>query len=143
MPLSGLKPRSDSARIRNMLSEIEAALEKGASREDVWKTLKEEQGLTVTFDGFCKALQRARARISKQSTGVGTQAASRNVKTQVAALSDSPKEVSSTVRKGKENSESAGDQAPASPINKDRIRTAKDFMPVRNMDFSDLDDKYK
>jgi hypothetical protein len=60
MPLSRLKPKSDSAVVRNMLAEIEAALSAGVAREAIWKTLCEEQGLSISFDGFAKALFRAR-----------------------------------------------------------------------------------
>src|SRR5260370_32219153 len=72
MPLSSLKPRSDSAIVRNMLTEIEAALTAGASREDVWKTLRDEEGLSSSFQSFAKALMRARQ--SKQAKPSGAPA---------------------------------------------------------------------
>lgn len=135
MPLSGLTPRSDSARIRNMLDEIEDALAKGASREDVWKTLQAEHGLTVSFDGFCKALQRARARRAASDTPKSApskqpQASGKNIKAEDAQPDRAP-----TLE---ENSEVV---KPSSA--KDKIRTSKDFKHVREMDFSELDDKYK
>lgn len=139
MPLSGLTPRSDSARIRNMLDEIENALSKGASREDVWKTLKAEQGLTVTFDGFCKALQRARARrLKTEKPDAHLPAKQTPQSNEVTSKSLVP-----PTNNGEETvKEDGGDDVPPS-TSKDRIRTSKDFKQIRDMDFSELDDKYK
>lgn len=136
MPLSGLTPRSDSARIRNMLDEIEDALTKGASREDVWKTLQAEHGLTVSFDGFCKALQRARARRAASD------------KPKAAASKQAPQASGNKAKAEDAQPDSAPKQEEKSEVvkpssTKDKIRTSKDFKHVREMDFSELDDKYK
>ena len=130
MPLSRLKPRSDSALVRNMLGEIEAALTAGASREDVWETLKNEHGMTIGFNGFCKALMRARAARQERA---GTPAAT-----------TPPLPRPGNNRQGKEvdcaiqNDEPTPPEAPL----KGRIVTSSDFEKVHSMDFSDLDDKY-
>ncbi|MGF6613096.1 hypothetical protein OKW45_008084 [Paraburkholderia sp. WSM4175] len=60
MDFSNLKPKSESSVIRNMLVEIEVALGRGVTRQQVFEAIKAEHGLTMGFDGFCKALQRAR-----------------------------------------------------------------------------------
>jgi hypothetical protein len=125
MPLSRIKPRSDSALVRNMLGEIEAALTAGASREDVWETLKNEHGMTIGFNGFCKALMRARAARQERA---GTPAATRPVN------NGQGKEVDCAIQ----NDEPTPPEAPL----KGRIVTSSDFEKVHSMDFSDLDDKY-
>lgn len=65
MSLSNLKPRSDSAVVRNHMAEIEEALARGASRKDVYEALKTDHDLTLTFGAFTKALYRARTRTKK------------------------------------------------------------------------------
>jgi len=130
MPLSRLKPRSDSALVRNMLGEIEAALTAGASREDVWETLKNEHGMTIGFNGFCKALMRARA--------------ARQERARTPAATTPPLPRPGNNGQGKEvdcaiqNDEPTPPEAPL----KGRIVTSSDFEKVHSMDFSDLDDKY-
>lgn len=132
MPLSRIKPRSDSALVRNMLGEIEAALTAGASREDVWETLKNEHGMTIGFNGFCKALMRARATRQERA---GT----------LASITPPPprpqsdgkeKDVDCTIQKDESRSSTT-----AAPL-KGRIVTSSDFEKIHGMDFSDLDDKY-
>ena len=130
MPLSRLKPRSDSALVRNMLGEIEAALTAGASREDVWKTLKEEHGMGIGFNGFCKALMRARAARQERA---GTPAATTPPLPRP-GNNGQGKEVDCAIQ----NDEPTPPEAPL----KGRIVTSSDFEKVHSMDFSDLDDKY-
>jgi hypothetical protein len=60
MKTDDFKPRSDAIRVRNNLDAIEAALAKGASRQDVYEWLKNETGLTLTFKAFATALRRQR-----------------------------------------------------------------------------------
>ncbi|SED41649.1 hypothetical protein SAMN05216178_7072 [Pseudomonas saponiphila] len=130
MPLSRIKPRSDSALVRNMLGEIEAALTAGASREDVWETLKNEHGMTIGFNGFCKALMRARAARQERA---GTPAATTPPLPRP-GNDGQGKEVDCAIQ----NEEPTPPEAPL----KGRIVTSSDFEKVHSMDFSDLDDKY-
>ena len=130
MPLSRIKPRSDSALVRNMLGEIEAALTAGASREDVWETLKNEHGMTIGFNGFCKSLMRARAARQERA---GTPAATTPPLPRP-GNNGQGKEVDCAIQ----NDEPTPPEAPL----KGRIVTSSDFEKVHSMDFSDLDDKY-
>ena len=132
MPLSRLKPRSDSALVRNMLGEIEAALTAGASREDVWETLKNEHGMTIGFNGFCKALMRARAARQERA---GTPAATTPPLPRP-GNNGQGKEVDCAIQNDEPTPPEAG-----APL-KGRIVTSSDFEKVHSMDFSDLDDKY-
>lgn len=135
MPLSQLKPKSDSAVVRNMLGEIETALSIGASRESIWKMLCEEQGLTLTFEGFVKALWRAR-RSHEHPTLLQSQLKSWNLAhrlRQVARLNDFS---------GRKNQE-ASDKPQDAAAKRNRIKTTRDFESVHSMDFSEFDDKFK
>lgn len=60
MPLTNIKPRSDSAVVRNLLDDIEQAIDNGASRQEIYESIKAEHQLTLSFNGFCVALKRAR-----------------------------------------------------------------------------------
>lgn len=141
MPLSGIRPNSDSAVVRNKLAEIEAALEAGASRERVYEVLKEEHGLSFNFNAFCQALKRARAKkrparpgqVTGTGTGQGVDCAIQ--KTDCAIQTQN---VDSTIQP------ESSDTAPT-PVNvkPGRIMTRKDFAEVHDLDFSNLDDKYK
>ncbi|WP_193061081.1 hypothetical protein [Halomonas sp. 3A7M] len=55
-----LDTRNDSAKVRILLPEIEAELEAGAKRPEIYAALKSKHGLTLTYDGFLSALKRAR-----------------------------------------------------------------------------------
>ena len=132
MPLSRLKPRSDSALVRNMLGEIEAALTAGASREDVWETLKNEHGMTIGFNGFCKALMRARAARQERA---GPPAATTPPLPRLESGGQG-NDVDGAIQKAESTPPEAG-----APL-KGRIVTSSDFEKVHTMDFSDLDDKY-
>ncbi|EPJ6193489.1 hypothetical protein L4Z44_006280 [Pseudomonas aeruginosa] len=113
-----------------MLGEIEAALTAGASREDVWETLKNEHGMTIGFNGFCKALMRARAARQERA---GTPAATTPPLPRP-GNNGQGKEVGCAIQ----NDEPTPPEAPL----KGRIVTSSDFEKVHSMDFSDLDDKY-
>ncbi|MFB6404081.1 MULTISPECIES: StaA [Pseudomonas] len=113
-----------------MLGEIEAALTAGASREDVWETLKNEHGMTIGFNGFCKALMRARAARQERA---GTPAATTPPLPRP-GNDGQGKEVDCAIQ----NEEPTPPEAPL----KGRIVTSSDFEKVHSMDFSDLDDKY-
>lgn len=52
--------RSETARLRDIFSDVEAALNKGVRREAVLKLLH-EKGFTMTMASFKSALQRIRA----------------------------------------------------------------------------------
>ncbi|ELC0918864.1 hypothetical protein RSZ15_005654 [Pseudomonas aeruginosa] len=113
-----------------MLGEIEAALTAGASREDVWETLKNEHGMTIGFNGFCKALMRARAARQERA---GTPAATTPPLPRPGSDGQG-KKVDCAIQ----NDEPTPPEAPL----KGRIVTSSDFEKVHSMDFSDLDDKY-
>ncbi|CAH2802836.1 MAG: hypothetical protein PPHEINF_5383 [uncultured Paraburkholderia sp.] len=146
MPLSRLKPKSDSAVVRNMLTEIEAALDAGASRESVWKTLCEEQGLSIGFDGFCKALWRARKSKGERTKPAkpATPPPAALPSAPVTSISETPEnDVDSATQKGAGNTEEPQQQPSSDEPTKNRIRTRKDFQKVHKMDFSDFDPKLK
>jgi hypothetical protein len=143
MPLSRLKPKSDSAVVRNMLTEIEAALDAGAARESVWKTLCEEQGLSIGFDGFCKALWRAR-----KSKGERAKPATPSPPPPASAPVPSEPEtpgadVDCAIQKGEGSTDEPQQQPSTDAPSKNRIRTRKDFKSVHKMDFSEFDPKLK
>lgn len=143
MPLSGIKPNSDSAVVRNTLDEIEAALTAGVSREDVFQALKAEHGLTFGFNGFCQALKRARAKTQKRSTPSGDgQSRTGPNKADVLRKTENglrnTEKVDCAIQK-----EHTPDAKPDGQAPKDRIISKKDFAQVHSMDFSDLDVKYR
>ncbi|OCT30171.1 StaA [Pseudomonas putida] len=113
-----------------MLGEIEAALTAGASREDVWETLKNEHGMTIGFNGFCKALMRARAARQERA---GTPAAT---------TPPLPRPGNNGQGKGVDCAIQNDEPTPPEAPLKGRIVTSSDFEKVHSMDFSDLDDKY-
>ncbi|GAB5097485.1 hypothetical protein [Caballeronia sp. HLA56] len=136
MPLSHLKPKSDSAVVRKMLHEIETALSFGISRESIWKTLCKEQNLKLTFEGFKKALMRAR-----QSRNGSIEASSRFEKVgshsaQSALETDSGKELSSAT-------DGNTDFILRDTPKHNRIRTTGDFSKVHRMNFNEFDEKFK
>lgn len=142
MPLSRLKPKSDSAVIRNMLTEIEAAFSAGVSREAVWKTLCEEQGLSISFDGFAKALWRAR----KSKDDRAKPATPRPPSPSSAPVPSEPETPAKDVDCAIQTAESSA-EPPSQPSSdapkKNRIRTSKDFEAIHKMDFNELDPKFK
>jgi hypothetical protein len=62
MTIFDFRPRSDAAIVRNLLRDIEAAQEAGASRQALWQSLRDHHGLSLSFAAFCVALKRARAK---------------------------------------------------------------------------------
>ncbi|WP_116893117.1 StaA [Pseudomonas savastanoi] len=141
MPLSGIRPNSDSAVVRNKLAEIEAALEAGASRERVYEVLKEEHGLSFNFNAFCQALKRARAKKrparpgQETATGIGKEVDCAIQKTDCAIQNQ---DVDCAMQP-----ESSGTAPIPAKVKPGRIVTRKDFAEVHDIDFSNLDDKYK
>lgn len=133
MPLSGIRPNSDSAVVRNKLSEIEAALEAGASREKVYEVLKDEHALSFNFNGFCQALKRARAKKRNGPARPGTAAAPGTGKDVDCAIQGDS--VDCAIQKDA--------TPPPAKVKPGRIVTSKDFAEVHDLDFSNLDDKYK
>jgi hypothetical protein len=136
MPLSQLKPKSDSAVVRNMLGEIETALNVGASRESIWKMLCEEQGLTLTFEGFVKALWRAR-RSQEQPTLHQSQPA------ELESRAPGPMSRSTEQFSPGEKNPEASNKPQDVAAKRNRIKTTRDFERVHSMDFSEFDDKFK
>lgn len=61
-----LAPPSIGARIRRLLPKIEAAIEAGATHEQIVETLQ-ETGIDVSLNTFRSALYRARKKTSKRS----------------------------------------------------------------------------
>ncbi|MDR8091071.1 hypothetical protein [Burkholderia gladioli] len=57
--------RANTAKISAQLDRIDAALERGLTRQEIFEALKEELALTCGFDGFCYALKTARAKAKK------------------------------------------------------------------------------
>lgn len=145
MPLSGIKPSSDSAVVRNNLAEIEAALETGVSREKVYEVLKAEHELSFNFNGFCQALKRARAKKRNGPARPGIKPALASVAGVYCAIQK--KVLCNTATGGQATSaiqhepETKGPEP--SKVKAGRIVTSKDFSDVHDLDFSTLDDKYK
>ena len=142
MPLSALKPRSDSAIIRNMLKEIEAAFSAGASREDVWKTLRHEEGLSCNFGSFAKALLRARqGNKATLSVPLPEQAGTSAFKDPLASR---PGRKGDEFDEQKGSDESGTNNKTEIAARPDRIKTEKDFRDIReSTDFTGLDTKYE
>nr|WP_015062524.1 hypothetical protein [Pseudomonas syringae]AFK89762.1 hypothetical protein [Pseudomonas syringae] len=149
MPLSGIRPNSDSAVVRNKLAEIEAALEAGASRERVYEVLKEEHGLSFNFNAFCQALKRARAKKrparpgQEAATGSGQEVDCAIQKTDCAIQAGVDCTLQSQDVDCAIQPESTGAGPAPAKVKPGRIVTSKDFAEVHDLDFSNLDDKYK
>lgn len=140
MPLSGIKPGSNSAVVRNNLADIEAALAAGVSRENVYEALKAEHGLAFKYNAFCVALKRARAKRPKAPATPGTGVQSkRNVLRNTKIELRNTYDVDCAIQLGSTETE-----APLPGLApKDRIIKPSDFSEVHEMDFSDLDPKYR
>lgn len=67
-----LERRNDSATVRTLLPEIEAEIEAGSKRPEIYEALKKNYGLTLSYDGFLSALKRAR-RYKKERESRGSQ----------------------------------------------------------------------
>lgn len=142
MPLSGIRPNSDSAVVRNKLAEIEAALEAGASREKVYEVLKEEHALSFNFNGFCQALKRARAKKRNVPARPGQAAGAGSTKAVDCAIQ--AEGVDCAIQSESVDCAIQKDSTPATgKVKPGRIVTSKDFAEVHDLDFSNLDDKYK
>jgi len=131
MPLSALKPRSTAALVRNLLDEIELALDRGASREAVFETLVSEKGLTGSFNGFLKALARARADRNALPPG---------------EKKPEPRQADTDSGLRKTDEVDCAKQKPGASeggqLKSDRIVTPETFEQVRDLDFTDLDSRY-
>ena len=143
MSLSGIKPSSDSAVVRNNLAEIETALETGVSREKVYEVLKAEHELSFNFNGFCQALTRARAKKRNGPARPGIKPALASAIDVDCALHknvlcNTDVYASSAIQQEPETKEPE-----PSKVKAGRIVTSKDFSDVHDLDFSTLDDKYK
>ncbi|MGF6996813.1 hypothetical protein [Paraburkholderia sp. GAS32] len=74
MSLTEVKPKHESAVIRAMLDEIEAALARGLTREQIHEVICAQHGLSIGFNGFLSAIARARkARGKANPHGTATQ----------------------------------------------------------------------
>ncbi|HGA2320759.1 TPA: hypothetical protein ACIRVE_005383 [Pseudomonas putida] len=134
MTLSNLKPRSSAALVRNLLPEIEAALARGASREAVWESLQTDHGLSATYNGFLRALARARAEKPASPSPDASQPSPVRETASVAAAPASSA-VDCAIQKSREETLS-------SQTTKDRIITPDTFKAVHDMNFDDLDKRY-
>ncbi len=146
MTIFDFKPRSDAAIVRNLLSEIEAAQDSGASRQDVWRNLRGHHGLKLSFDAFCVALKRARAKRSKKAgAGIGPLAPA---STAGKAEAGRHPEENTAPATGQPNYQHAfsprgAQQTPESLPRKNRIRTSREFADVHKLDFNEFDDRFK
>ncbi|SAL06392.1 hypothetical protein AWB78_08045 [Caballeronia calidae] len=137
------RPRSDAAVVRNLLSEIEAAQDSGASRQDLWRNLCDHHHLKLSFDAFCVALKRARAKKRKKVSAearvptptLSAEKAQRHRESTPEGIEKSTYQHSISARGTEQTSES-------SP-RKNRIRTSRDFVDVHKLDFNEFDDKFK
>lgn len=136
MSLSQLRPKSDSAVVRNMLNDIERALSSGVSRESIWKALCEEQRLKISFEGFAKALFRARKSRRVADELPGGSGFSRSVENQGRSGPD-------CLQGSIESNETSVKAVAGLPSRPSRIRTTRDFESVHKMDFNEFDDKFK
>lgn len=68
--LRNLTPATDTAKLREIFSEVDAALKNGVSREVVWEALK-EKGFTFTLNSFNSAVTRLRKEQSAKQTESG------------------------------------------------------------------------
>jgi hypothetical protein len=59
--------RPETARLRDVIDEVEAALKAGISRSDILETLHREGGFTMTLKSFESALYRIRKQRKKRS----------------------------------------------------------------------------
>ena len=66
-----LDRRNDSATVRTLLPEIEAEIEAGAKRPEIYEALKKNHGLTLSYPGFLSALKRAR-RYWRENGGINS-----------------------------------------------------------------------
>lgn len=76
---AGIDGRSESSRLLDIISEVEAALAAGVKREIVLATLHAHFGFTMSMSGFEKALKRIRKKQGKPSFS-NTQTASHALK---------------------------------------------------------------
>ena len=146
MTIFDFKPRSDAAVVRNLLREIEDAQESGASRQDLWRNLREHHDLKLSFDAFCVALKRARARAR---TNAGAAASTLLRKSAGGKTESHRQNFLEAIEEPKAARSSSFDmrirdpnQASSSP-RRNRIKTPRDFADVHKLDFSEFDDKFK
>lgn len=147
MTIFDFKPRSDAAVVRNLLREIEAAQESGASRQDLWRNLREHHDLKLSFDAFCVALKRARAKARKNSGAAAnalrlesTAGKAESYREKALEAIDEPKHARpSSFDTRMRGPEQASERSPR----KNRIKTSKDFADVHKLDFNEFDDKFK
>jgi hypothetical protein len=140
MPLTELKPVRDSTVIWAMLPEIEAALARGVTRQQVLDTLRKEHGLTLELRGFDSALRRARKARDKQKT---TAHASLPPKVDHAKQVTPPGGVSSAVdtKAGRAVESTPPENPPQPPSDPHSARLAR--QKIEQTDYSDLDERYK
>ncbi len=93
--LRNLTPATDTAKLREIFGEVDAALKNGVSREVVWEALK-EKGFTFTLNSFNSAVTRLRKEQSAKKTesgqGVAVSATPKNSSDSGEAESGSPKQ---------------------------------------------------
>ncbi|MCI1047058.1 hypothetical protein [Caballeronia zhejiangensis] len=149
MTIFDFKPRSDAAIVRNLLSEIEAAQNSGASRQDLWRNLRDRHHLKLSFDAFCVALKRARAKkrekASAEHTGpplaLTAEKAERHKESAPEDIED-PKHLHAFDPLNHFCTRGTEPTSESSP-RKNRIKTSRDFADVHKLDFNEFDDKFK
>jgi len=140
MPLTELKPVRDSTVIRAMLPEIEAALARGVTRQQVLDTLKQEHGLSIELRGFDSALRRARKARDKQKAMAP---APPPPKVGHAKQGTPPRDVSAAVDTGAAPAAESTppENPPQTPSDPYSARLTR--QKIEQTDYSDLDERYK
>lgn len=137
------KPRSDAAVVRNLLSEIEVAQDSGASRQDLWRNLRDHHHLKLSFDAFCVALKRARAKERKKVSAV----ASAPTPTLTGEKKERQEESAPEGIEKPKYQHAISARGPEQPSERsprrNRIKTSRDFADVHKLDFNEFDDKFK
>ncbi|WP_217696804.1 hypothetical protein [Pseudomonas syringae] len=111
--------------------------------------LKEEHGLSFNFNAFCQALKRARAK--KRPARPGQKPGTGTVQEVDCAIQKTDCAIQNGVDCAIQNQdvdcaiqpENSGTAQTPVKVKTGRIVTRKDFAEVHDLDFSNLDDKYK
>ncbi|SAL78625.1 hypothetical protein AWB67_05301 [Caballeronia terrestris] len=146
MTIFDFTPRSDAALVRNLLRDIEAAQEAGASRQALWQNLRDHHNLSLSFDAFCVALKRARAKHRSKANATATtpEAASTSTSTLEMPGPGAEGNRSRVVQQQEhQHRKHKPEKSEPSVPRKNRIKTSKDFADVHKIDFNEFDDKFK
>jgi hypothetical protein len=110
----------------------------------VWKTLRDEEGLSSSFQSFAKALMRARQSKQVRSSGAPAGQSSRSVDTDAPPATHFQAQIEADAIESKNSSAAKDQDKPETAGRPNRIKTEKHFKDVReNTDFTGLDTKYE